>query len=520
MTTYAEEYWDRLVPIFDLLRPDTREDAKFMGLLFMSEVTQDTQELKVMKGFFDHMDFLFMDRMLRMEPHEVPPQAGVDATGIRTIAVDIMTCFATHWQLLIRKEFKDRVPAMLKLLSSKDQTGTSKKILNILIKLSAYPQSSMILTNAGYQSTIISFVLDTINRGDRDLEHHLAHDLLVRTFLIIQEGFKQNPGTVQKVTREFLPTVMTKLSRPFGNPNEPHKKELLHIMEQCVIHLPESYTMENANEFPAETSAWMRNIKSGLLQLMSTRQAPAVRDECFKLTGFLLHKLGPRWLFPDVFLPTREDSDLATVKRKSSPASIVTSMEILSLSSTELDKKYAALVVHLTAVEVRAIMDLLGDELIPEGSELKSKGVFTSEDEIKQIRIRKEHVLPCAFHILDVTIGYLVRLDMGVEGSVKDALFNATGLLRLQVALSDAFSSVLDYVKDLQESCGSQPDKLVNNVKYLACIKILYSWLLEEDSLHSQAIVILQPLKAVVRYWYNMMCSPIPTFVPDKHQYY
>lgn len=54
---------------------------------------------------------------MALEESSVPKEAGVDATTIRSIAIDIMACFSTHWELLVRKEFKDRVPTMLSLLS-------------------------------------------------------------------------------------------------------------------------------------------------------------------------------------------------------------------------------------------------------------------------------------------------------------------------------------------------------------------------------------------------------------------
>lgn len=49
-------------------------------------------------------------------------------------------------------------------ISYSDLTDNSQKILKIMIRVSAYPQVSMILTNPGYQSTIVNYILDTFDR--------------------------------------------------------------------------------------------------------------------------------------------------------------------------------------------------------------------------------------------------------------------------------------------------------------------------------------------------------------------
>ncbi|KAF8981306.1 hypothetical protein BGZ46_002981 [Entomortierella lignicola] len=451
----AEEAKTSLERSLELLRPGSSDEAKFIGLTIMSELLQTTQDLKTMTQFFDNMDFEFLDRMMQIEENSVPEDAGVDATAIKSISIDIMTCFSTHWELLIRKEFKDRVPTMLSILSSSDQTDNSKKILKILIRISAYPQVSMVLTNAKYQSTIITYILDTFDRKDE------AHDdailICKRTFLIIQEGYKQNPQIVLKITKDFLPAIMFKLSKSF-----------------CAL-----------------TEATLTDYNIVLL-------APATRDDSFKLIGFLLQRLGPEWIFPQLSLTSTTKNTEVSSKKKSSPASLVSSMETLSLSDADVDKKFASLVVHLTCVEVRVLMDQLADDLTPPSARL-NKGVFTTEDEANQEKIRKEQVLPLTFEILEVSIGYLVHVSEG-EDSLDNGLFDATGLLKVQESLQGAFTAILDYLKDLQSSVDANPEMLASNMTYLASLRILSVWLMEDDSLHAQAESLVLPLESVIRY--------------------
>ncbi|KAF9197141.1 hypothetical protein BGZ49_002587 [Haplosporangium sp. Z 27] len=406
----AEEAKTSLERSLELLRPGSSDEAKFIGLTIMSELLQTTQDLKTMTQFFDNMDFEFLDRMMQIEENSVPEDAGVDATAIN------------------------------------DQTDNSKKILKILIRISAYPQVSMVLTNAKYQSTIITYILDTFDRKDE------AHDdailICKRTFLIIQEGYKQNPQIVLKITKDFLPAIMSKLSKSFCALTEAYKPQILRLMTDSVAYLPEAYVQQHAKEYPRETKIWTRNLKSGLIQLLSTRQAPATRDDSFKLIGFLLQRLGPEWIFPQLSLTSTTKNTEVSSKKKSSPASLVSSMEILSLSDADVDKKFASLVVHLTCVEVRVLMDQLADDLTPPSARL-NKGVFTTEDEANQEKTRKEQVLPLTFEILEVSIGYLVHVSEG-EDSLDNGLFDATGLLKVQESLQGAFTAILDYLKDLQ----------------------------------------------------------------------
>ncbi|KAF9356461.1 hypothetical protein BGX26_005235 [Mortierella sp. AD094] len=492
----AEEAKTSLERCLRLLRPGSSDEAKFIGLTLMSDMLQTTQDLGTMTQFFESMDFEFLDRMMQIEENSVPEDAGVDATAIKSISIDVMTCFSTHWELLIRKEFKDRVPTMLGMLSSSDETDNSKKILKILIRISAYPQISMILTNARYQSIIVKFILDTFGRKDE--VHDDATLVCKRTFLIIQEGYKQNPEVVSKITKDFLPTIMTNLSKPFCALAEAHKPEILQLMTDSVAYLPEAYVQQHVKECPKESKIWTKNLKSGLIQLLSTRQAPATRDDSFKLIGFLLQRLGPEWIFPQISLTAVTKNTGVSPKKKSSPASLVASMETLSLSDVDVDKKFASLVVHLTCVEVRVLMDQLADDLTP-ADERTNKGVFTTEDEANQEKTRKEQVLPLTYEILEVSIGYLVHVSES-EDSLDNGLFDATGLLKVQESLQGAFAAILDYLKDLQSSANAGPQALASNMVYLASLRILSVWLMEDDSLHAQAASLVSPLEAVIRH--------------------
>lgn len=295
-----------------------------------------------------------------------------------------------------------------------------------------------------------------------------------RTFLIIQEGFKQNPKIVLQITKDFLPTIMTRISKPFSVLSDTHKPDILQMLTESVAYLPEQYMQQHVKDHAVETRNWVRNLKSGLIQLLSTRQgmcydrlceqmlwkpkcgsvltdfcyllefiAPTTRDDCFKLIGLLLQRLGADWIFPEI--PTT-DTILAETrtKKKSSPATLVHSMESLSLTDAEIDKKFAALVVHLACVEARVLMDELADELSATAATTKKEG-----DETRQAKIRKEQVLPLVYEILEVSIGYLVLVSEDDE-LLERGLFDATALLKVQESLQAAFSAVLDYLLDLQ----------------------------------------------------------------------
>ncbi|KAK3838255.1 MAG: Neurochondrin-domain-containing protein [Linnemannia gamsii] len=478
-----------LTRCLELLRPGTSDESKFIGLTLMSDLLQISQDQETMTRFFDNMDFPFLDRMMQIEESSVPKEAGVDAITIRSIAIDVMTCFSIHWELLVRKEFKDRVPTMLSLLSASDSTDNTKKILKIMARISAYPQVSMILTNPGYQSSIVAYIFDSFDgKGEA---HDDAVMVFKRTFLIIQEGFKQNPKIVVQITKDFLPTIMTRISKPFSVLTETHKPEIMQMITESVAYLPEQYVQQHVKDHAVETRNWVRNLKSGLIQLLSTRQAPTTRDDCFKMIGILLQRLGADWIFPEI--PTT-DAILAETrtKKKSSPATLVHSMESLSLTDAEIDKKFAALVIHLSCVETRVLMDELAEELAG------TTAASNEGPDARQAKIRKEQVLPLVYEILEVSIGYLVLVSEDDE-LLERGLFDATALLKVQESLQAAFSAVLDYILDLQSSKDGSPEKLMTNMNYLASMRILSVWLTEDDSLHAQAVALFPTLEEVVR---------------------
>ncbi|KAF9953344.1 hypothetical protein BGZ72_005482 [Mortierella alpina] len=479
----------------ELLRPGTSDESKFIGLTLMSELLQETQDSAIMTKFFDSMDFGFLDRMMHSEESTVPKDAGVDTAAIKSIAIDIMACFSTNWELLIRNEFKERVPSMLNLLQSSDDTDRSKKILQIMLRISSYPQVSMVLTNPGYQSKIVSYSLETLDRKDETYEDAVM--ITKRTFLIIQEGFKQNPKVVLQITKEFLPTIMSRISQQFSTLTETHKPEILRLLTDSLAYLSESYVQQHTKEHAAETKVWTRNLKSGLIQLLSTRQAPTTRDDSFKLVGILLQRLGPEWIFPDRSATAATAN--TSLKKKASPASVVNSMAALSLTDAEIDKKFAGLIVHLTCVEVRVLMDELANELSGSSSTTPSTPAENDVDAEQQSKVRKEQVLPLTYEILEVSIGYLVHLSES-EDLMENGLFDAMGLLKVQESLQATFASVLDYLKDLQSSKEATPESLSTNLVYLASLRILSVWLMEDDSLHGQAASIVPTLEAVVKY--------------------
>ncbi|KAI9241746.1 MAG: Neurochondrin-domain-containing protein [Podila humilis] len=487
----------------ELLKPGTPDESKFVGLTLMTTFLQTKQQDKdreaIITQFFDSMDFDFLDRMLQIDDSTVPKDAGVDSLTIKAIAVDIMTCFSSVWQLLVRKEFKDRVPVMINILSTSDTTESSNNILKILVKMTAYPQVSMIFTNPGYQSAIVAYILCTFDKKDE--AHEDATMIFKRTFLIIQEGFKQNPAVVLQITKDFMPTIMTKIAKSLSQLTEPHKPEIVRLLTESIAYLSEAYVQQHVKDQEQETKTWTKYLKSGLIQLLSTRQAPSTRDDCFKLTGILLQRLGPEWLFPDTSSSSSSSSSstssVTKPKKKPTPASLVNSMESLSLSEVEINKKFAALIVHLTCVEARVLMDELADDL--SGDPNKDRSDDTDHKTQAQAKIRKEQVLPLAYEILEVTIGYLVHVSES-EDEMENGLFDATGLLKVQESLQATFAAILDYLKDLQASSTSTPATLATNLIYLASIRILSVWLMEDDSLHGQTAALVPPLEAVVRH--------------------
>ncbi|KAF9973040.1 hypothetical protein BGZ73_003750 [Actinomortierella ambigua] len=465
----------------------------------------DNPEPETVRLFFDNMDHQFLDHMLKITPDQLPEGSDVDVQGVEAIAVNILSCFASNWELLTRKEFKDHLPALLTLISAKDNSENTQNILRILLKISAYPQVSMVLTNPDYQRVVVSYILETMGKDDE--AHRDACLVCERTFLVIQEGYKQNAQAVTDITRHFWPTILTQLSKPFSQPTESHKAEILRLLIDTLSFAPDSLLKHQVETYPSESRVWIRNLKSGLIQLLSTRQAPAVRDNSLILTGVLLLKLGSSWLFPEKAALEKISASGSSTTRatKASPASLVSSMHALSLTDQELDKKFASLVVHLVCVEVRVLMDELGQDLEGTGDNNRgsnqkpqsSKATEKDEANRSQDKKRKEKVLPLAYGILEAAIAYLIQVADSESGDF--GLFDATAILKLQETLQATFAAILDYLRDVQAHVTS-PEVLIKNMIFLASLRILSVWLMEDDSLHVQATVLTETVESLIQF--------------------
>lgn len=109
-----------------------------------------------------------------------------------------------------------------------------------------------------------------------DEAHKDATMIFKRTFLIIQEGFKQNPTVVLQITKDFLPIIMTKIAKSFSQLTEPHKPEIVRLLTESIAYLSEAYMQQHVKDHEQETKTWTKYLKSGLIQLLSTRQGKCI----------------------------------------------------------------------------------------------------------------------------------------------------------------------------------------------------------------------------------------------------
>ncbi|KAG0362574.1 hypothetical protein BGZ54_008578 [Gamsiella multidivaricata] len=468
-----------------LLEPGNSNEQKLIGLMMIGlRLKNSEDDLPTLKRFCDRMDFKFLDKMLTAKEDVVHPDTEVGPEGIRGIACDILYYLSRHRDLIIRKELVDRLPAMIKVVSPTDETENTKKIIEIMAKMAVYPETRWAVTNVDLVMAMFDYIYAGFDRKNTDKAHEYAEHIFRVAPISIYDGYEQDPFSVQKFTKDWVPKIMGKMAEPFSNVNEKHKPELLKMINNTMHCLPEEYMIQNARDCPNETYHWSRALKSGLLQILSTSTKQA--------NGLLAQRMGMTWMFRSSWPVTK-----VFPKKRTTPASLVSSMEMLGLSDKEMDKKYTALVLQLTCVELRMLMDELGNQITAPPPPPKPK--TTNPKEKKERNIRMEFLFPLALEVLEQTVSYLVSISEDFE-EVDKGVFDASGVLKVQEMLQPTFTAILDYVLDLQTSKKGTPEILCNHMEYLACLKSLSYWLMEDDSLHARAVPLVKKLRQVLRH--------------------
>ncbi|CAJ0824166.1 7301_t:CDS:2, partial [Entrophospora sp. SA101] len=176
------------------------------------------------------------------------------------------------------------------------------------------------------------------------------------------------------------------------------------------------------------------------------------RDKALSLVMLLLDRFGGRWLFsPNI------DEDFSHKKLSKYPKEKVNE-----------DFKFAALVIQLACVEIRLL------------------------------------IVPVCYTILEKSIeyfsqfeNYLNSQDDNVEVAIK---FDPEILLKIKGILTETFRAIIDNLLEFKEYTKNDVKAAINDFKILASIRVLSSWLAEENEFQKEVSLLMPFLINICSY--------------------
>ncbi|PKY41702.1 Neurochondrin-domain-containing protein [Rhizophagus irregularis] len=440
----------------DLLSPESSDDAKFVALMLLPRLLQQDQE--TVKLVFGAMDFTFLERLMRTSnssDSELPDNT------LKTIAVNIISCCCAIDELLSKRQIHARIPTLSTLLSPEENEELTKDILKIFIRLSSANQAIDHLIDKNVISRIILCITATTNDEVRYLALQAVSYLTNSLITLTSTGqFVSDVVSLQ----EYTFTILNNLSLTFRTNQEKFKFDLLDFFVKIFSYMTDQFSQMVLLSNKTKLDKWTQNIRFGLKEILSSKLDNEQRDKALTLVMLLLNHIGLKWLFS----PT---TDLSLKQ-------ISTSSE----KNVNDEFKFASLVVQLSCVEIRLMLDELAEQ---------------HEKQEFQLDKRHEVMLPTCYTILERSIEYLSQIENLLESqetSIELAGVNLDPelLLRLKGTMTETFRYIIEYLVSVKET--TPIEKIIRDESVLASIRVLSAWFAEESSLEkeiSQAIPFL-----------------------------
>ncbi|GAO47259.1 hypothetical protein G7K_1469-t1 [Saitoella complicata NRRL Y-17804] len=252
-----------------------------------------------------------------------------------------------------------------------------------------------------------------------------------------------------------IDNVLVTLATDFRSRAEDVQLCLLDFFYNILTALPSTLWISD------ESLSWQRELILGLRQLTLNKQGTKVRGQVSQILAAVMNIRG----FGSVFqLP---------------PSTAATEQQ-----STVFDTKFAMLVVNLAAVDIRATLtDLMKDLASPEYQLTATR-------------------LAADYDILVAVISYLVTPDE------VGCLFEPSDLLKLQKAITDAFSETMDFLRERWDAARvgamglrgddaeglpalgwdtSSEGGIARDVMIVSAVRALSLWLQEDEGLRHTA---------------------------------
>ncbi|CAG8556689.1 7728_t:CDS:2 [Paraglomus occultum] len=453
--------------ILDLLAPSSTDSQKFVALTLLPRLLEPNKETMMM--VFEAMDFNFIERLLRTKSSNPDMQDGT----LKSIAVNILSCFCMHDDLLEKKQLVNRIPSLAKSVGISEEM--SRDIFKIFIKLSSAEKGLVQLTDVEVINTILNTLKTSkdgksiISAETKRLAFQAVHCIGIQ--VLAHLATDANSGLIS--SSDLFNEILPELSLLFRTYQDQLKFDLLNMFVDMFSYFDDKTKLNR--ELRKDTikfQQWIENLRQGLRDILSSHLGPEQRDQSLMLTSLLLHHFDAEWLF--------------------SPPSTKSSSDKRPDEQIRNEAKFAILVIQLACIEIRLMLDSLAEQ---------QRNKADNHDP------RLEKMLPTCYTILESSIEYLAKIGQLLEEeeaeSGEDAALSLPIdpelLLKLKNILTETFRAIMDYLVDVKTELMSV-EEACQDTRIIATIRVLSRYLSEEATMEKEIREVMPFLVDVAAY--------------------
>ncbi|CAG8703942.1 16484_t:CDS:2, partial [Cetraspora pellucida] len=268
----------------------------------------------------------------------------------------------------------------------------------------------------------------------------------------------QSLSDSKTIVQGYTFTIFKQLSETFRINQDKIKFDLLQFFGNIFSLMSDQFIQDFLINDKLQISIWLKNFRHGLLEILSIKLGSEQRDKTLSLVMLLLHHFGTTSLLAPV------TSNLTLTQISKSAAGDI-----------ENEFKFSALLTQLSCVEIRLMLDELGQE---------KKNVKLNE--------RLDVMLPACYTILEKSIEYLLHVENLLEPQEKvetnRVKLEPDILLRLKGTTTETFRAIIEYLAAVKDE------------KVVASIRVLSAWLAKESSLEKETLAMLPFLIGIYIY--------------------
>ncbi|KAF0484230.1 Neurochondrin-domain-containing protein [Gigaspora margarita] len=457
-----QEHQSEIDRCIELLNPSSSDEAKFVALTLLPRLLK--QDKKNVVLIFDAMDFKFLERLMRTG--SVNDDNQPDFT-LKSIAVNILSCFCALDELLNKKQIHARIPTLASLITP-DNEELTRDILGIFLRLSSANQGSTYIIDDKVISKILQCITSFTNVEIQELALNVIY--YTTTGVITSISQDQHISSSRTIIQGYISKIFKQLSDTFRINQNKLKFDLLQFFVQIFTQMSDQFVQDFLINDQSQTSILIQNFRHSLLEILSSKLGIEQRNKALSLVMLLLYNFGAIPLFAPI-------------------TSNLTLTQISKSAASDIDNefKFSALVVQLSCVEIRLMLDELEQE--------------KKDDQLNE---RLNVMLPACYTILEKSIEYLSHIESLLESQEEvettRVKLEPDVLLRLKGTMIETFRAIIEYLVDVKER-GISIKTAMKDEKIIASIRVLSAWLAEESSLEKETLALMPFLVDTCRYW-------------------